>query len=659
MGTVLKTYMSPIFFRTPANPQPGDPESLRPLPDQQGNPWCLLDDLLDGGINLPTQVVHSRLNGLPHSGLFVLLAGPPGSGKSLFALELAYRLSLNANPGVARGSEKGITTFYLSAESESANVIENAQKLGWENAQEQIVPYCSPELSSGRPMPRVILYGRENAQARDFPDSRGYFEKASADWKTLSKATPPDFGPEVLVVDSLNVLPGDKHEILKSLVHLCLRNVLLMIAVLDSTRTPGGELTPFTYKNTHDYWEFFADLVIAFTNRFEKEYLVRKLQVVKARFQDHADGEQRIKINAAPKAVGRVPESGQISQKGVIQTETPSAPAIPVLHPMSPFIREGGIFVFPSVHRYLSRTRRPLPPTGSLPTPFEALNSAIEGNGFPTSRCTALIGSRGSMKSHLAYYTMLKFLKSDHEGKRALLISLRDDENAAVTTLAQIWANQRDDKGQLLDPTLDSVKPADRLARSEEEVRHLLTQDKLEILYFWPGYISPEEFCHLVVVSADRRPKKDASVGIAVINGLEQLEARFPLCAREDMFVSGLITLLTVKGITTVVASGGHSAPGTVPAGLLPMADLILEASFRMIPSKAVNSLLGLSETKSGAEEAPHVVYEVIRGPGAREMRTRLLFYMGRERDALSKVVWPGSVRVIHLPEHVDVGKEA
>ena len=61
------------------------------------------------------------------------------------------------------------------------------------------------------------------------------------------------------------------------------------------------------------------------------------------------------------------------------------------------------------------------------------------------------------MKSHLAYYTMLKYLKPDSDRRRALLISLRDDENTAVATLAQIWANQRDENGHLLDPALSSL----------------------------------------------------------------------------------------------------------------------------------------------------------------------------------------------------------
>ena len=105
------------------------------------------------------------------------------------------------------------------------------------------------------------------------------------------------------------------------------------------------------------------------------------------------------------------------------------------------------------------------------------------------------------------------------------------------------------------------------------------------------------------------------SIGLAVINGLEQLGAQLPSVHKEDMFVSGLITLLMVKGVTTIVASGGHSAKGTVPAGLLPMADLILESSFRLMNSQKTDPLLGLKSQALQDTEAPHVVYEVIHRP--------------------------------------------
>jgi hypothetical protein len=112
------------------------------------------------------------------------------------------------------------------------------------------------------------------------------------------------------------------------------------------------------------------------------------------------------------------------------------------------------------------------------------------------------------------------------------------------------------------------------------------------------------------------------------------------------------------KGITTIVASGGHSATGTVPPGLLPMADLILESSFRSLLSTTINPLIGLKQPALTKEEAPHVIYEVIRGPGAREMRTRVLFYMGRDSDKPIKkhTVWPGSVKAVCLSEQVPSG---
>jgi len=398
----------------------------------------------------------------------------------------------------------------------------------------------------------------------------------------------------------------------------------------------------------YDRWEHFADLVIHLSYDIVEDYMVRKLRIVKARYQDHADGEHRLKINP-------IPSSEEVE-----------------VHPMSPFIKAGGIFVFPSVHRYLSEARRS--PTEKsrlaekekprfedpIATPFADLNRIIQGGGFPPGCCTAIIGSRGGMKSHLAYYSLLKFLR-EHDDERALIVSLRDPVTAAKETLAQIFANQRGEDGNRLRKDVTSIK------KGKSVLDRFLNSDRLEILFFWPGYISPEEFFHLVAVAIDRE-SQDKKVSLVVVNGLEQLSARFPLCAKEKMFVSGLVTLLSARGTTNIIVSGGSLILqpdfGGVPAGLLQMADLILESSFRLVPKRRVwSDAVWHDEDTWGAvlrekqfqtvggssEEEPHVIYQIIREPGARECRRRVLFYMGREGDP--SPFHEGSVTVKLLPD--------
>jgi hypothetical protein len=212
--------------------------------------------------------------------------------------------------------------------------------------------------------------------------------------------------------------------------------------------------------------------------------------------------------------------------------------------------------------------------------------------------------------------------------------------------------------------------------------------DRLSILYFWPGYISPEEFFHLVAVAVERPGKgidtkspetfhDTHPARLVVINGLEQLSARFPLCDKENMFVAGLVSMLTVKDITVLLTSGGSatvaSSQGGVPQGLLPMSDLIIEASFRLLPASEVwatgvwfpsgglarytspDNLAVAKKGDSAKGEEPHVVYDIVREPGARECRRRVLFYMGREGDPDQFV--KGSVYVRPLRDEFPQGK--
>ena len=48
----LKTYMSGVYHRVPANPAPGQPARLVPLPGEEEQQF-LLDELLGGGIVIP------------------------------------------------------------------------------------------------------------------------------------------------------------------------------------------------------------------------------------------------------------------------------------------------------------------------------------------------------------------------------------------------------------------------------------------------------------------------------------------------------------------------------------------------------------------------------------------------------------------------------
>ena len=88
--------------------------------------------------------------------------------------------------------------------------------------------------------------------------------------------------------------------------------------------------------------EYMADLEINFSYDSPENYMIRRLWIVKSRYQSHADGFQRIKIDGSGNM--QYDEHGKVKQKKYATSYFP----------------EGGIHIFSSIHRYLSEARRDL-----------------------------------------------------------------------------------------------------------------------------------------------------------------------------------------------------------------------------------------------------------------------------------------------------------
>jgi hypothetical protein len=181
------------------------------------------------------------------------------------------------------------------------------------------------------------------------------------------------------------------------------------------------------------------------------------------------------------------------------------------------------------------------------------------------------------MKSHLAYHFMLSHalgrVAGDEQPKNVLLVSLRDDLDAARNTLVRLIKQQ---------------KIADCTPNPNHVLDDLLRTDRLEILYNWPGCVTPNEFFHRIFVAlarkrglgnsvgCDKKPQRDTAE-IVVLNGLEHLDVKFPLCAAEQVFVPGLISLFRCFKVCSIVVSG-EDRPGS-SHDIRPLSDLILEFS--------------------------------------------------------------------------------
>ncbi len=506
------------------------------------------DELFDGGLVIPRKATH----GTPNNVMTIMLSGPPGTGKSTLALELCYRLASN---GLNRHSFQSV---YLTTEGHPPWLIEHARNgFGWD-PQRRILG----EEDSKSPVDVRTFKTEADITRLNRPGEATFFQVFDK-FLGSSVGQSPNFGHsgpgvdwdkrDIVVFDNLNTIDMPEKDWIQFLKDLGAKGPRIALIILDSS---SGD-------QTAQKWEYLSDIVIHLGRDYPDNYMIRIIEIMKARYQHHVFGPQQLKI---------------------LQHAPNRSPVPPREHP---YRKEGGVFVYPSMHLVLARHNY-VAGTKShdfLPTPFEYLNELLGGEGFYSGRCVALTGHRGTHKSRLAYTQLLFTLVKDPKSK-GVLISLGDDEETTKRILGDI-ASQFSYMG----PTI---------------VADLVREGRLEIAYYPPGLITPDEFFHRILLSVGRlRVGNSDSPILLIFSSLEILSSHFPLCAKHSIFIPALIELLGYRRVTSffVATSDVHPDPHTQHedenSGLLSMADPILR--FERVPIVKTMNFPWLSDQAAAA----------------------------------------------------------
>jgi KaiC/GvpD/RAD55 family RecA-like ATPase len=505
-----------------------------------------LDELFEGGIVVPASEEQQAL--------CIVITGPPGSGKSTLALEMAYRWAKNDK----------MTTAYVLTEAFAPWVLQNVKSFGWEDGESIFSVAGNPE--GGRTdVGGVALTDLKSLSSILNPTVKDAILSLFGERPLGStlKGAPLNSAlmPEVVIIDSLNTLDVTRRkEIYNRLGKLVSSGIKVLILIGDSP--PQGHST--------EPWDFASDVILRLDHSDSAGYLVRTIEIVKARYQSHVWGKHQLKLYEKPK-----------------NTEEPGSTLSPTDAKLRlrshPYITQGGVFIFPSIHYVLSRYKTMSPSTRTakdyLPSPLQPLTDLLD-HGFPKGHCTGLIGDRGAHKSHLSYLQILSGLlqqeqkrnghivgePKDKEKHKALIVSLRDDEDTTRRTLGQI------------------VEQHWRIPHGERTIAALEKAGDLEITYYPPGFITPEEFFHRLLLSINRLKNSHQKSHLTVLfNSLDQLSSRFPLCAQHRIFIPGIIQMLTAEQITSFFVAAKDEESGDDYYGLLSMAELILSFERRSL----------------------------------------------------------------------------
>ena len=484
-----------------------------------------LDGILGGGIRYPEDAA-----------AFACIAGGPGTGKTLLALEMVVRAWLTAQDG---------TFLYYSVEH-SPDSIETKLRFDfdWFRSGADITKEAREvpnklvlHAASGASNAKLVLTQAKPA-ALTQKNARGTtidIEWILAEIENHRRVAPV----RMVVIDNVGLLLTDLEYFEKRTTMLEIRRRLMDdkihgIFVMEEAhprdlRLPSAE-------------EFSTDLMLHLAFREEAtDFKVRAIEISKARHQYYYRGVHHFSI--AGRGITRDIYLGARNERGP------------------------GIHIYPSVAAQLSMARDEaqfaVPARGdtAIDLGHPDLNRAfLDGSGPTSHSSTILLGEPGTRATLLA----LRFLAKGLElGERALFVSTREDRDAIRRVC-------------LREPALAAC-----LGDNGKFAKNF------RVVYLHPEFITPGKFTWDLIRLVQGGHASGAPMPVArmAFDNIYRLSDRFPLIQDQRFLIAAMLDMLRYEGITPmfvdmVPPSAGNVANTFDPSSYLVGFDNVLHFYF-------------------------------------------------------------------------------
>lgn len=451
-----------------------------------------LDGILGGGIRYPDD-----------SAVFLCLAGGPGTGKTLLALELVVRAWLEG--------EDGATFLYYSVEHTPESLEKKlAEDFDWFGADAEVtaLPREVPgrlvlEAEGERGTTRLTVTQARPASLLQ-KSARGTM--VDIEWILAEIENHQRAGPvSMVVIDNVGLLLTDLEYFEKRAALLETRRRLLEsqihgIFVMEEAhprdlRLPSAE-------------EFSTDLMIYLSFREETtDFKARAIEITKARHQYYYRGVHHFSV--AGRGITRDVYLGARNERGP------------------------GIHIYPSVAAQLSmardQARFTVPARGdeTIELGHPDLDRAfLHGTGPAERSSTVLLAEPGTRSTYLA----LRFLAAGlRRGETVLLVSTLEDRDA----IRRLCEREAALKATCL----------------TEEGRFV---PNFRVVYLHPEFISPGKFTwDLVRLCVGGHADGEASaVTRLAFDNIHCLSDRFPLIKQQRFLIAAILDMLRYRGVT-------------------------------------------------------------------------------------------------------------